>query len=218
MQINEFPQKQTPVGNDLILIWDSEAQGTKQAKLSSISIASGSSNSSKTFSFLGLGDKRGLIYNLGSNNFQRAYINPATNGLITTTQSSNWSNTYPVSNLFDRSTGTAHTANTTTEWFRIDLGATRNFLLKAYTLKGRTDDNSQHPRNWKLQGSVNGTTWVDIDSQIDNSVINLGTWGFFDTVENTTFYRYFRLLQTGLNSSSDRYFVLGEWELYGMLQ
>jgi hypothetical protein len=72
-------------------------------------------------------------------------------------------------------------------------------------------------RSWVLEGSNDGSSWTVLDSQKDNSLMNLshpiGTFA----VSQSTDWRFLRLRQTGKNAKGDHYLVITAFELFGQL-
>lgn len=162
------------------------------------------------------GDTNGVFYYLGTNRNTVAFTNPAINNVITLNQIDALNEGAIAKNLADRdSNSIAHTQNTQNAWFMVDL-KDKTLILSRYSLKARSDLNDHNPRHWKLQASNDSLNWLDLDTQ-DTSTLSNGSWYSPPVANQTTGYRYFKLLQTGVNSANLNYFVLAEWELYGKL-
>ncbi|MFA5340461.1 MAG: discoidin domain-containing protein, partial [Clostridia bacterium] len=86
-------------------------------------------------------------------------------------------------------------------------------IIERYTITGRNYEGppgaSPYPTTWKLQGSNNGTDWVDLDTQTGQTFTQSEkkTYSF----QNTTAYVYYRLWIT--ESSNGVHASIGEWEL-----
>lgn len=177
----------------------------------------GTTTNSKTLTYVSDGDTNGVFYYLGTNKNTQAWANPAS--AIVFTASSFLSGRGP-DKLADRSineiTNDAHTNTENNAWFKVDLGSANKLAISYYTLQAR-NTTDQQPRSWILQGSKDDLTYIDIDSQSNNSILSNGTFYSKGISNQTESYRYYKLTQTGLNSSGANYFVLGEWELYGTL-
>jgi hypothetical protein len=87
-----------------------------------------------------------------------------------------------------------------------------------YSLRSRTDYNhSCHLMNWTIEGSVDGTEWVELDRQNDcRDLVGLNRSNTFSASGNG-FFQLIRLRQTGKDSSGDDYFVMSAIELFGIL-
>jgi len=82
-------------------------------------------------------------------------------------------------------------------------------IITYYSITSRNYDTTYSPTDWKLQGSNNGSSWTDLDTQTSQSFSQnqKKTYSF----SNSTSYTYYRLYITvGSNSS---YVAIGEWEL-----
>ena len=75
-------------------------------------------------------------------------------------------------------------------------------------------------RNWTLQGSLDEKNWVDISVHLKDETISqsfgVGTWEVNRGGERA--FRYFRILETGVNSSGNFVLALSGFELFGTLQ
>ena len=70
-------------------------------------------------------------------------------------------------------------------------------------------------RNFVIQGSVDGNGWDDLVVGVNDTTISgASSWGSW-AVTATEHYRYIRIIVTGLNSSSARRLVFGEFEIWG---
>ncbi|MEK4006317.1 hypothetical protein [Paenibacillus sp. FSL H3-0333] len=71
----------------------------------------------------------------------------------------------------------------------------------------------QAPKTWKIQGSNNGSTWIDLDVQtnIVYSAVDQGVGKLFDFSNNTP-YLYYRILITANNGSTS--LSIGELRYY----
>ncbi len=88
---------------------------------------------------------------------------------------------------------------TATGWVSYDFGAGNDKVITHYMMRPLatsatmgSSDPSGAPRDWQLQGSSNGTTWVDIDARSAQSPFVAGEERTYQTT-NTTAYRYYRL-------------------------
>jgi len=109
------------------------------------------------------------------------------------------------------------------QWLKVDLGEPTVISRYAFNA-GHTSFNSL-PAGWKLEGSTDGATWTTLDERTATDAEQLMTGqSAIPQVSNTTFpfenttaYRWYRLVFTGLmsmNSSPQRVGV-GRFQLYG---
>ncbi len=66
--------------------------------------------------------------------------------------------------LFDGDAGTKWLTRTRTGWVQMDFAAP--VTVATYALTTANDAADRNPRDWTLQGSDDGTTWVDVDAQV----------------------------------------------------
>lgn len=234
-RIDEFPSLAVPTSGDLILLWDSVTSTTKQIKMSDLKayliegLSTGggdtggeeepptSSTTTKILTYASDGDTNGVSYWLGSNYGQEIWTNPYSAGRLLITASGLYDTTFSdIKALVDRvPSRLIATQDAVGGWFMLDLGAKNTLSCNLYSLRGRNVDDG-NLRSWKFQGSVNASSWTDLDVQSNNSTLNLNTW-FSKPILASNPYRYFRIISTGSNSTSTNYLSLGEWEFYGTL-
>lgn len=97
----------------------------------------------------------------------------------------------------------------------------RRIRPKYYSIKAKTNNDSNHPRSWKILGSNDKITWDSLDVRTDNeSLCGIGASDTFkikkDLDENQC-YRYLKLLQTDVNSSCYYYLALTNLEFFGTI-
>jgi hypothetical protein len=84
-------------------------------------------------------------------------------------------------------------------------------IVVAYTITSGNDVPTRDPRNWNLQGSNNGSSWVTLDSRTNEVFTGRRQTRKF-TFENTTSYVYYRLNITANSDAPGTQFA--EWELF----
>ena len=117
-----------------------------------------------------------------------------------------------AANAFDNNTGTWWTCNTTLpmpHWLKYDLGIGVTKTARKFTLMARTADPNGKPKDFKLQGSNNDSTWDDLYSKTNETWSDDGPKTY--TFANSTAYRYYRLYIT--NSSGGTYVQVKELEI-----
>lgn len=85
--------------------------------------------------------------------------------------------------------------------------------LRGYALGVADDAPEKDPKAWKLQASVNGADWVDMDIRSNQEFDSRCSKKQFDVSAGDA-YEWFRLCMTERNGSSDGV-QLSEWQLYG---
>jgi len=159
-------------------------------------------------------DTNGLLYYLGTGGGQTAWANPArTSPPIVTCTTSGLHDGSPE-NICDRSPATTRTSSGVGAWHKIDLGA-HSILPTHYTLRHGYDNKNYSLRNWQLQGSTDGTTWMPLRTHVDDMSLN-AAWATasWPIAAVTVAYRYFRILAIGPGSHPNRHALCG-FELYG---
>jgi hypothetical protein len=142
---------------------------------------------------------------------------------VTVSQNSNVDGTRLAFRALDRNNttsgnaaqgGESHTGGGADQWWKVDFGSGYEFTPTRLGILGRSTS-GYHPRNFKLQGSANDSTWTDLltvsaDGPTDNA------W-WTSAVSGSAAYRYIRIITTGNNSSSDTHLVMGALEMWGTL-
>lgn len=160
--------------------------------------------------FASNGDTNGLFYYLGTSQLTQTWANPHPTQIFTTVSGTN----FDGAPLTDRQqTGASfYTDNVPSSFMRVDLGLGLKFAPNYYTLQV---PDTYIPRSWNLQGSNDNTTWDDLHVVL-NQTYSAFQW-VGAVVSPPDRYRYFRVLQTGLNQIGDNFLVISELELYGTL-
>jgi hypothetical protein len=87
-----------------------------------------------------------------------------------------------------------------------------------YSIRSRNDYDLNHPINWMLEGSVDGTEWVELDRQNNcGDLVGLNRSKTFSGSGNE-FFQLIRLRQTGKNGCGDDYLTVSAIELFGTLR
>lgn len=183
------------------------------AGLSSGSGSGGSTGGTSVYlTFASSGDNKGLFYFLGTQKNTVVWSNPSNNGLsIGASAVENGS----VEQLCNRSGNDFWTPASPGGWVSFHI-TTGKLKCNYYSIKTREVNTDYYPRNWKLQGSNDNSTWVDLDIQVNNTALSsLGQWLSLP-IAAVESYSYFRLLVTGVNSNGYYHLCLGEVELYGI--
>ena len=170
--------------------------------------AGGSSGINLTFS--ASEDTNGLFYYLGTVGNIVPWANPTSRGL--TIQASTAING-SVESLVNRDESQFYTDNLPSSWVSFNIG-TKKLKCNYYSIRARNAAN-YYLRNWKLQGSNDGATWVDLDTQTNNTTLANASQWLSIPINNTAAYSWFRILNYGLDSEGYNFLTLGEVELYG---
>jgi len=107
------------------------------------------------------------------------------------------------------------------EWIKIQLPTA--IVLTNYIIYGYSDSYVRSPQKWRIYGSTNNTTWVQIDD-VDYSTTNYdyaNNNGSFksSTLTNRTAYSYYGIVVNALhktiNTTGNSGLQLNEWQLFG---
>lgn len=132
-----------------------------------------------------------------------------------TDQDSNRTAMKALDHSLDENYGCTHTQGIANSWWKVDFKTGRTFTPTRLAIVGRASG-GQHPRNFKLRGSNNNTDWTDLLTVTAAGPADNAWWS--SAVTGAGAYRYLEIYQTGLNSSSADYLVLGEVEMWGTLE
>lgn len=160
-------------------------------------------------------DNKGIVWALGTGNDSvPSFVNPATSGRLTLTQSST---IYTVNNLTDRDTilQSGHTNNGGTQWFKFDFGTGLKVDPTHLRIRQRRDDTANLHGNLNIEGSNDNTAWTMLGT-LTSPTQTSGTWNQATLTPGAS-WRYVRLSQIGNNSSGQTYFAAAEAELFGWL-
>lgn len=173
------------------------------------------SSTPTTLTFSSTGDTNGLVYWLGTSGNTHAFHNPTALGTITASGTSQYSN-YAPEFAFNRTVTSPWISQPeTTPIFYFDFGP-RRIDPNYYTIRGRSDSNDNHLRNWVLEGTNDGVTWDTLDTRVNDTQQGLGTWGQYSCTSSQA-YASLRLKMNGVNSSGGGYLIVDEIEFYGDL-
>jgi hypothetical protein len=83
-----------------------------------------------------------------------------------------------------------------------------------YSIRAEAGRDS-HPRNWVLEGSLDGETWTELDRKTDDSQITRRLMIVDFKVSNPEKVRMIRFRQTDRNHLNSYYLALTAVEFYG---
>eukprot|EP01096_Ripella_sp_DP13-Kostka_P014564 TRINITY_DN6624_c0_g1_i1.p1 TRINITY_DN6624_c0_g1~~TRINITY_DN6624_c0_g1_i1.p1 ORF type:complete len:228 (-),score=65.59 TRINITY_DN6624_c0_g1_i1:109-702(-) len=161
-------------------------------------------------------DHKGVVHWLSTHYGRMARENPHTCGRLLVTSSSVEKG--HERNLVDAKPSELWTSDVPSSWFCIDLGPNRKIVPTAYSLRHGGNYRADSLRTWDFQGSVDGTTWILLRRHANDCSLNgpyaVHSWEIVGTDEA---FRYFRILQTGHNSSNHNFLVASGFEIFGTL-
>ena len=130
-----------------------------------------------------------------------------------------------MNDIFDHREGTiSGTAAKKDSWWYIDLGPCYQLIITNCSLRDGKTNGESALTDWRLEGSNDGETWIKFKSGSkmkgskckceDKPIFRTGLWSFRGKIEP---FRFFRIFQTGVNSSRRYGIYLSGIELYGIL-
>ena len=170
-------------------------------------------------------DKNGAGYYIGTNGNTEDFENPHTTGKVLAAMSSLGSTVLGSSNPSrlvehpqDGSTRN-YTENVANSSVSLDLGEGRCLVPNYYCARHGGNDGGFRLQSWDFEGSNDGSNYTVLRShRNDDSLANQGFSVAAWEVEGANqAYRYFRIRQTGKNSSGTHLLLCAGIELYGML-
>jgi len=162
------------------------------------------------------GDGKGILYWIGTNCEKEPWQNPATRGVRVT--ASSIERGQPMDLVRKLDTTELWTKDVPASWFCIDLGLNRKACPTYYTLVHGGNYEADILRTWYFQGSNDGENWIALRKHTSDVSLSGKFESFSWPVEGVTnAFRYFRILQTGHNSSNRNFLVLSGIEIYGEL-
>jgi hypothetical protein len=126
---------------------------------------------------------------------------------------------YPLRGLTDFHCGLRFfcTLNTANSWVCYDFGSGR-IRPTHYAIRSDLELDDWHLRSWKLEGSIDGDSWVLLDRRTNEATLRgVGAMAGF-SISQPMEVRMVRLLQTGPNSHPNNQLVLSALELFGWIR
>jgi len=140
------------------------------------------------------------------------YLDITDNGGILTASQEDIDANSKVENILDEQGNTTFTIqNIKPIWVQYKTPV--SVKLNAYTISV-ADNHAADPKSWKLQGSIDGTSWTDIDTKINITFETKYLKKSF-TVSTSNKYNYFRLSVIASYDSQSPTIQIAEWELFG---
>lgn len=169
-------------------------------------------------------DENSLFYWIGTAEGTRPFENPAVSGEVSVELSSLGQGSSPASACLSHVAPdgeSVFTENEANASMLIDIGEIRLLRPTGYCLRHDTQGSRGVLRNWVLQGSVEDTeedSWVTLSSHVDDSSLAAqegATSSFQISDQGLEGYRYFRLVQSGPNSSGKGRLMCCGIDFYG---
>ena len=115
-----------------------------------------------------------------------------------------------------------HTNSMANSWMSVDLGEGRHLAPDYYCLRHGTSGGGFRLRHWRLEGSNDDSTWTLLkihasDQALPAQGLSTASWPIEAAADGAS-YRYFRIFQTGKDSSGHDFLACAGIELYGLLR
>lgn len=171
-------------------------------------------------------DNQGLFYHIGTAEHTRPFQNPAETGDIVVLLSSLGAGSAPASVYASPTPNpgeSVFTANEQNPCLLVDIGSARRLRPTAYCLRHDVQGPRGVLRSWVLQGNAEDTDeddWVTLSVHENDTTLTAeaGSVAVFKVSSaGPQGYRYFRIVQTGPNSSGKGRLMCCGLELYGDL-
>jgi hypothetical protein len=182
-------------------------------------------------------DKNGVLYHIGCRGGKKVHSNPHNDGEVMVAWSSIGDGSVDLFVSHEYNGAFSYTSNAANSWMSVDLGRQRAVTLRGYCLRHDAMGPRGALRNWVLQGRndppqrvgfsitlapPSEADWVTLSEHKDDNSLRAeaGSTAYFaiePSAKTNVPYRYFRLLQTGPNSSGRLRLSCAGIELYGDL-
>jgi hypothetical protein len=162
-------------------------------------------------------DNHGILFWLGTAYGTEKYINPQLRSLVNVSHSSKLESG-KSHDLISHTPCSCNLLNQANSTVTVEFKTT-SIMPTKYTLRHTNSRDAECLRNWKLQASSNGVEWVDLRNHVNDISLNgKASSHSWDIDQQDEYYNWFRVVQTGNNSSSNTYLSMAGFELYGMVK
>ena len=133
-----------------------------------------------------------IIPKMNSNTFTDEH------GTWIATGSSKYSDVFDFFHAFDRSTSDFWETNASPSYLQIEIPDPKNYYVDGYIMRISKFTN-RYAKEWTLQGSDDGETWDDLDTQKDQKLSDMQEHKYTLTLRKA--YKYYRLNMSNYASS-----------------
>lgn len=112
--------------------------------------------------------------------------------------SSKYSDVFDFFHAFDRSTSDFWETNVSPSYLQIEIPDPENYYIDGYIMRISKFDN-RYPKGWTLQGSDDGETWDDLDTQAGQNLSDKAEHKYTLTLRKA--YKYYRVNMSNYASS-----------------
>jgi len=166
------------------------------------------------------GWESGIFHYIGTEGGTKPWTNPHTSGLAVVTWSAkeNGELTTVVANTNGLY---SYSNNVPDSWVAVSIATSRYRLSPtAYSIKHDLQGVNNVLRNWVLEGSTEGKTWVSLSSHTNDQKLapvanSIGKWSL---EAKPQYFQHFRLRMVGVNSSGNNHLMCQNLELFGKVK
>lgn len=112
--------------------------------------------------------------------------------------SSKYSDVFDFFHAFDRSTSDFWETNVSPSYLQIEIPDPENYYIDGYIMR-ISKFNNRYAKDWTLQGSDDGKTWDDLDTQNNQNLSDMEEHKYTLTLRKA--YKYYRLNMSNYASS-----------------
>lgn len=136
--------------------------------------------------------RRRIIPKMNTNEFEDSH------GTWIASGSARYSTSHDYYMAFDGTSNCWEVNNTKPSILQIQIPDPENYFIDGYVL-ARLQYSSEYPKDWILQGSDDGETWVDLDTQTSQNLSDSKEHEY--SLKLNKCYTYYRMYMTNYNSS-----------------
>ncbi|MBR3433021.1 MAG: C10 family peptidase [Bacteroidaceae bacterium] len=119
--------------------------------------------------------------------------------------------------LFDNTSSTKYcTFINSSDAVTMTYNSTQSARLTSYTITSGNDFDGRDPKNWRLEGSNNGSSWTTIDTRSNETFASRFQKNTYNVTTSQEFSQY-RLVVTGRKDANATVFQIAELELFGLV-
>ena len=175
------------------------------------------SNETAIYSYSKDFDKRGVVYDLVKKSRQTPQVNPSSTQIVATRSSDGEGKAADLLKNQVKFGTVSGTEDKKDSWWCVDLTEKCALYLTHYTLRHGRNRSKSVLVNWRLEGSLDGRKWTTLKNHEDDCGLKEHLTCTWTIDANPNAFRYFRIFQTGKNSSDKFGIFLSGIELYGVL-
>lgn len=161
-------------------------------------------------------ENKDALYYIATHEYREKWKNPHLENLIEVKWSSIEKGS--VEYILERVPKECWSQDVPSSWLQIDLGPTRSLRVTHYSLRHGSNSKKDLIRNWVLKASIDGKEYDTLKRHKDDESLTTPfgsmTWSIQGCKKR---YRYFKIIQTGHNSSKNNFLSLSGIELFGEL-